>query len=196
MKTKRAAFLDRDGVINEERPYIFRWEDFDYIPRSLDALRRLTDDPDTLVIVATGQSGIGRGKYSEADFHLLANKMRNDLLREKVIIDGIWYCPHLPAGERHRALHPYNAVCNCRKPLTGMIDDAIDYYAKQGFEIDLGSSCVIGDKTADVKLAENAGCQGILVKTGYGGQEKRDRYEIKPHFVAEDLYDAVDWWLR
>ncbi|MFC1721513.1 D-glycero-alpha-D-manno-heptose-1,7-bisphosphate 7-phosphatase [Patescibacteria group bacterium] len=194
-QTKRVAFLDRDGVINKEKEYLFRWDDFEYLPGSLEALQKLTNDPNVFVVVATGQSGIGRGKYSECDFQLLTNKMRSDLLQKCIYVDGVWYCPHLSEPERHQAVAPYNVPCTCRKPSTGLIDSAVEYFQKKGHVIDLANSCVIGDKTADVKMAENAGCKGILVQTGYGGQEANDRYPINPDYKAENLLAGVNWWL-
>jgi len=188
--------LDRDGVINKEKDYLFRWDDFEYLPGALEALQLLTNDPRVLVVITTGQSGIGRGKYSECDFQLLTNKMTNDLLHKCIYIDGIWYCPHLPEHEKHKAIEPYNVQCQCRKPQTGLINAAIEHFSEQGKEIDLASSCVFGDKTADVKMGENAGCNTVLVETGYGGREKRDRYPINPDYKAPDLLAGVRWWLN
>ncbi|GEM_PF-642955 len=191
----RAAFLDRDGVINKDKEYLFRWDDFEYIPGAIEALQLLTNDPSVLVVITTGQSGIGRGKYSECDFQLLTNKMTNDLLQKCIYIDGVWYCPHLPHKERHKAIEPYNQKCTCRKPQTGLIDAARDHFRSQGMEIDLASSCVFGDKTADVKMGENAGCRTVLVGTGYAGKESRDQYPINPDYRAKNLLDGVRWWL-
>ncbi len=193
---KRAAFIDRDGVINQDKKYLYRWEDWEYIPGSSQALKILSETPDLLVIIITGQSGIGRGKYTEADFWELMNRVRADLIGKSVRLDGIYFCPHPDLEDLHKAIPPYNISCDCRKPRIGMIKQAIDHFAKQGIAIDLKNSCCFGDKTAEVKMAENAGCLGVLVQTGYGGKEERDRYEVKPDYVAADLLDGVKWWLK
>jgi D-glycero-D-manno-heptose 1,7-bisphosphate phosphatase len=192
---RRAVFLDRDGVINKEKDYLYRWEDFEYIPGVIEALQILTNDPSVLVIITTGQSGIGRGKYSECDFQLLTNRMINDLLQKRVTLDGIWYCPHLPPSEAARALPPYNKICNCRKPKTGLIKTAVEYFAQRDLHIDLAQSCVFGDKTADIKFGQNAGCRTVLVETGYGGREDKDRFDVVPDRQASDLLAGVRWWL-
>ncbi len=196
METKKAAFLDRDGVINKEKEYLHKWEDFEYYPNSVEALKLLSDDPEVLTIITTGQSGIGRGKYDESDYQRLMDQMRTDLQRRQIEIDGIFFCPHLPELEKDQALPPYNENCECRKPKIGMIKQAQGFFRQRGVEIDLSNSCVIGDKTAEVKMAENAGCKGILVQTGYAGKEEKDRYPTSPDYIARDLLDGIKWWLN
>ena len=196
MIIKRAAFIDRDGVINKEKDYLYRWEDFEFLPRSREALKMISDTSDILSVIITGQSGIGRGKYTEADFWKLMDKAKSDLQSSGARVDGTFFCPHPARNELHKARPPYNVACECRKPLTGMIKQAVDHFAKQGITIDMKNSCCFGDKTAEVKMAENAGCLGVLVQTGYGGKEDKDRYEIKPDYVAADLLDGVKWWLK
>lgn len=196
MAVKKVAFIDRDGVINKERGHFYRWSDFEYLAASKKALKMLSEIPNILIVIITGQSGIGRGKYTEADFWKLMNVMKADLLSSGIRIDGIFFCPHPAREELHEAKPPYNVACECRKPQIGLIKQAVDHFAEQGVKMDLKNSCCFGDKTAEVKMAENAGCLGVLVKTGFGGQEPKHRCLIKPDYVAADLLDGVRWWLK
>lgn len=192
---KRAAFMSRDGVVNVPRGDIFRWEEFDYLPGSLEALRLLTSDPETLVVVTTHQPGIGQGKFSEADFQILTNKMHNDLLGQDIYVDGVWYCPHLPAPERAGAYDPYDQACTCYKPQTGMIDAAQEHFGEQGTRIDLANSCVFGGRPRDIKMASEIGCPGVLIETARPRWEPGEEQTVNPTHVAPDLLQAVKWWL-
>lgn len=192
---KRAAFIDRDGVINEDKKYLFRQADIEYIPGSKEALKILSARDDILIVIVTGQSGIGRGKYTEADFWKLMDWMKNDLATQGIRLDGIYFCPHPDRDDLYKAIPPYNVPCDCRKPRIGMIKQALAHFNEREIDVDLKKSCCFGDKTAEVKMAENAGCLGVLVKTGYGGNEPKDRYPIKPDYIATNLLDAVRWWL-
>ena len=116
--------------------------------------------------------------------------LKSSLREQGATIDGIFFCPHHPAG----ILPEYSSECDCRKPKTGLID-----MAREVFDIDMSSSYVVGDRHVDIELASRLNLKGVLVKTGYGlGEieyiipEKR----LKPHHVAEDLLDAVKWILN
>src|SRR5690242_2834103 len=111
-----AAFIDRDGVINEERGFVHRIADFAFIPGSVDALRELRAAGHRLVVI-TNQSGIARGLYSEADFHALNTYMCERLAEAGVVLDAIRYCLHLPDAP----VMQYRLDCECRKPRAGML---------------------------------------------------------------------------
>lgn len=134
----KVAFLDRDGVINEDTGYIGYIEDFKFKNRIFELLKLLIDLKSTLFIV-TNQSGIARGFYTEDDFKVLTDKR----VKKKIKIEDISYCPHHPniTGE-----------CECRKPKPSMILDLVNKY-----NINLENSIMIGDSDRDIQAALNAG---------------------------------------
>jgi D-glycero-D-manno-heptose 1,7-bisphosphate phosphatase len=173
---KRAVFIDRDGTINEEREYLYRTDDFAFIPGAPQAIR-LLNEAGFLVIVVTNQSGVARGFYTEEDVHLLHSHITSHLERFGARVDAWFYCPHHPAGRGSYAL-----PCRCRKPLPGMFLEAAGR-----FDIDLESSIMIGDKLVDVEAGKAAGCRSILVRTGYGSEEEhmcRNGIEIYDNLLA------------
>lgn len=176
-----AVFLDRDGTLNVEKEYLHRWEDWEWIPGAIDAIKRL-NEAGYLVIVVTNQSGIARGYYTEADVLALHQRVDEDLRHHGARIDAYYYCPHHP---QHGAVRD----CECRKPEPGML-----LAAAREHDIDLTRSFVIGDKAADVEAALAVGATPILVLTGYGQQEQRD---VPPAtFIARDVAAAVAWILE
>jgi D-glycero-D-manno-heptose 1,7-bisphosphate phosphatase len=140
--SKKALFLDRDGVINVEKEYLYRQEDFEFI-EGIFALCRHYQKLGYLIFIVTNQSGIARGFYSEEDFAKLTEWMLGEFAKRGIKITKVYYCPHHPklSGE-----------CSCRKPKPGMLLDA----AKE-FDIDLKNSIIIGDKERDIEAGLNAG---------------------------------------
>ena len=156
--SRKAAFIDRDGVLNEERAYVHRAEDFEFVPGAIEALRSLKA-AGYLLVVVTNQSGIARGLYSEADYHALTRQMRELLEAEGIHLDAVEYCPHLPDAP----LEQYRLECDCRKPKPGMLNRAI-----QALGIDPGASFLVGDRLSDVEAGRAAGISRcFLVRTGY-----------------------------
>jgi D-glycero-D-manno-heptose 1,7-bisphosphate phosphatase len=144
---RRAAFLDRDGVINIDRGYVVRREDFEFVPGVLDAARNLRG-MGFLLVVTSNQSGIGRGLYSEAEFNALTAWMRNEFLAAGAPLAGVYFCPHHPT----EALGDYRRSCDCRKPAPGML-----LAAARDLGIDLASSVMFGDKASDLEAARAVG---------------------------------------
>ena len=157
----RAVFLDRDGTINVEKDYLYRIDDFEFIPGAPEAIR-LLNSAGFLVVVVTNQSGVARGYYTEEDVDTLHSHISNELATVGARVDAWNYCPHHPSGKGR-----YAFPCNCRKPLPGMLRDAA-----QRLDIDLSSSIMIGDKLVDMEAAIAAGCRPILVRSGYGRIEE------------------------
>ena len=140
--SKKALFLDRDGVINNDINYLYKIEDFEFIDGIFE-LCRFYQDRGYLIIVVTNQSGIARGYYSEEQFKNLTSWMIDSFAKNKIKLDKVYYCPHHP---------DINGKCECRKPEIGMFIDA-----KREFDIDLKNSVMVGDRERDIEAALNAG---------------------------------------
>ncbi|SFQ24223.1 D-glycero-D-manno-heptose 1,7-bisphosphate phosphatase [Lachnospiraceae bacterium XBB1006] len=147
---KKAVFLDRDGVLCEDTDYVTSFEKFHIFPWAKEAVD-IIHQKGYMAIVVTNQSAIARGMMTEA----LLLEM-NDYLKEQTGVDDIFYCPHLPPDEKE--IKPYRIFCNCRKPLTGMIDKASEKY-----KIDLTESYMIGDREKDIEMGRCAGVTSVLV---------------------------------
>lgn len=171
-----AVFLDRDGVIIEDREdFIKSWEEVVLVPGALEALRRLADSAYVVVLV-TNQSAVGRGIIRLEQAQQI-NRQIIDLIRAAAgRIDASYFCPHAP-----------DEGCTCRKPAPGML-----LGAAAELDLDLSRSYLVGDKASDVKAAENAGAQGILVRTGKGEAHASLLPEGRYPIVA-DLAAAVQY---
>lgn len=178
----RAVFLDRDGVVNVEREYLHRIEDFEFLPGVPQALARLQSAGWRLVVV-TNQSGIARGYYTQADYQRLTAHMVDALAREGVALEGVLHCPHLP----NATVEAYRVECECRKPAPGMLLAA----AKQ-FDIDLSASVMVGDKASDVQ-AGRAACVGRcwLVRSGHALDDQAVRAADAVHADLRACADAL-----
>lgn len=155
-----AVFLDRDGTINVEKNYLYRIEDWEWIPGAIEAIK-LINQMGYLAIVVTNQAGVARGYYSQEDVKLLHEKVNEILHRHGAKIDAFYYCPHHSEFGLIRD-------CQCRKPKPGMLLNA-----KEECEIDLDRSYLIGDKVIDMRAALAVGVQPIMVSTGYGQDESK-----------------------
>lgn len=144
---RKAAFLDRDGVINLDRAYVHRWADFEFVPGAVDAMRRLHEAGYALVVV-TNQSGLARGMYTEAQYQALTTEMCQALKEAGAPVEAVYHCPHHPKG-----VVPALAIeCDCRKPAPGMLIKAA---AELG--LSLPDSFMVGDKPSDMAAARAAG---------------------------------------
>jgi D-glycero-D-manno-heptose 1,7-bisphosphate phosphatase len=153
-----AVFLDRDGVINVERNYVHRIEDFEFLPGVFEGLRTLRDAGLRLVVV-TNQAGIGRGLYDEADYQRLSAHMRERLREHGIELAGVYHCAHHPTA----GVGDYRCECDCRKPAPGML-----LRASRELSIDLARSALVGDKISDIEAGRAAGLERcVLVRTGH-----------------------------
>ena len=145
-----AAFLDRDGVINKEKGYLYKIDDFEWIEGAKESIKYLNDNG-YYVFVVTNQSGIARGYYNESDYLKITRWMVRQFKNNDVNILDIFHCPHGP-----------NSKCICRKPKPGMLNQAIRKY-----NVDLRNSWMIGDKETDMQAAMAAGIENnkILLKS-------------------------------
>lgn len=178
----RAVFLDRDGVINDERPgYVQRWEQVHFLEGVMPALARLAESEFKIVVV-TNQSAIGRGIVDRVCVDEIHRRMLEQIRQHGGRIDRIYVCPHRP-----------EEGCECRKPAPGLLQQA-----QSELGVDLSRSYLIGDHTTDLAAARAVGATGILVRTGRGGQAAQElvRGDGSPPVVMEDLAAAVDWILH
>ncbi len=181
MSSRRAIFLDRDGVINVNRAdHVKSWDEFVFLPGTLDALRDLATS-EFVLVVTTNQAGIARGMMDEATVHEIHARMKETIVQAGGRLDAIYFCPHRPED-----------VCECRKPQPGMYLDAA-----RVLDLDTTRWYVVGDAQADVDAARAIGAQGILVLTGRGREQYAKMRGQDDFIVAENLARAVEWiWQR
>lgn len=176
----KAIFLDRDGTINVEKDYMYRPEDFEFIDGVPEAIKTM-NELGYKVIVITNQSGIARGYYTENDLQVLHQYIDQKLKEVGANIDAYYYCPHHPT----EGVGKYKVDCNCRKPKTGLYEQAILDY-----DIDTQKSWVVGDRIRDLIPADILGMNKALVLTGYGENEIKRAYE-KGIKVCNDLWECI-----
>ncbi len=151
-----ALFLDRDGVLNEDRGYVYRREDFVWIEGASDCIRAF-NDRGWWVFVVTNQSGIARGYYTESQMQDLHDWMCAELDAQGARIDRIYYAPHHPEG----VVPGLRKASFDRKPKPGMLLSAM-----ADFPVKREASFLIGDKAADIAAAKAAGVGGFLFSGG------------------------------
>jgi D-glycero-D-manno-heptose 1,7-bisphosphate phosphatase len=167
----RAAFLDRDGVINRKPPegqYVTRWEDLQILPGVPEAVGLLTG-AGYCVFVVSNQRCVANGLLTVAELESIHRRMCHELAAAGATITQVYYCPH-----------EKQPPCTCRKPAPGML-----FAAAQTYELDLTSSWMIGDSEIDVEAGRNAGCRTVQILSGEEAQNKR------ADVSAPSLLDAV-----
>jgi D-glycero-D-manno-heptose 1,7-bisphosphate phosphatase len=142
---RRALFLDRDGVLMEDRHHLGDVNEVEIIDETAHALRTLQER--YLLIVASNQSGVGRGYFSTATVDTINHAVVARLAELDVALDGVYYCPHMPL-----------AGCPCRKPAPGIL-----LSAAADWGLDLHASCMVGDRATDVEAGLAAGAQAFLL---------------------------------
>lgn len=173
-KNRRFVVLDRDGTIIEEKNYLSDPDQVVLLPGAVHGLNRFQEIGLGLAVV-TNQSGIGRGYFSLDVLDQIHQRMTGLLASEGVDIEGIYCCPHTPSDD-----------CGCRKPETGLIDQA-----SHDLQFDSGSCFVIGDKASDIELGQRVGATTFLVSTGYGAETAQDS-SVKPDYSVDHLGAAAD----
>jgi D-glycero-D-manno-heptose 1,7-bisphosphate phosphatase len=177
----KLIILDRDGVINyESKDYIKSPHEWLPIPGSLEAIALLSQAGYT-VVVATNQSGVGRGHYTEAVLAQIHQKMLDYSKAKRGFIDKVFYCPHRP-----------DAHCSCRKPAIGLFEQIAAVY-----HINLKNSFAIGDSIRDIRAAEKASCKPILVLTGNGEETLKNNSDLRDKIpIFPNLLTAVKALLK
>ncbi len=171
-KSKKAIFLDRDGVINKEVSYLSDPKNFEFIEESIEALKLLKKKKFLLIII-TNQAGIARGLFTEEILKSIHDKMIGILKQNNIEIDDIYYCPHHPE---------FTGQCDCRKPNPGMI-----LKAKLKHNINLNDSYMVGDTLKDIQTGNAANCKTVLLLTGYGKEEQKKISSIIPDKIFKNL---------
>lgn len=174
-KKKPAVFLDRDGVIIEEKHYISKPEDVKLTYRAGEAVKMLSQNGFYTVVVSN-QSGIARGYFTLEDYQNVTHRMVELLENEGAALDLILYSPFHPEGK----VAEYTRDSDCRKPGSGMF-----LQADTELGIDMEKSFMIGDRTSDIEAGKKLGLFSILVKTGYGESS------ILPDKICNNLYEAA-----
>jgi len=171
----KLIILDRDGVINyDSDQFIKNPDEWKPIPGSLEAIARLSQ-ADYHVVVATNQSGVGRGLFDMTTLNAIHDKMLKSVAHAGGRIDAIFFCPHIA-----------DANCNCRKPKSGMIEEIAMRY-----NTDLQGVPAIGDSLRDLEAAARLGAQPILVRTGKGEKTLAHGGLPEGTQVYADLAEAV-----
>ncbi len=178
-----AVFLDRDGTLIEDVPYLDDPSGIRFLPGAAEALVRLRRAGFARVLV-TNQSGIGRGFFTEERLRAIHAELEGRLAGVGASLDGIYYCPSAPPGGAE-------GDCPDRKPAPGMLlRGAVE------LGIDLDASWMVGDKMSDVMAGLNAGCRSILLRAGEGASDGPEPAAAGRFLVAADLAAAVDLILR
>ena len=181
---QRAIFLDRDGTMNVSKGFISKADDLELIPGTIDAIKAINKSG-ALAIVITNQPVIARGECSFEELHNIHNKLKTLLGEKGAFVDDIFYCPHHPDKGFEGEVPELKFDCECRKPKTGMIEEAVKKY-----NIDLSKSYMVGDSTMDLETARNAGIKSVLVNTGFAGND--GKYDRSCDIEADNLFDAVE----
>ena len=175
-------FLDRDGVINENRSdYVKSWSEFRFLPGSKEAIAMLTKAGHS-IIVCTNQAGIARGILSRDTVEEIHRRMVAEIAQVGGKIERVYYCPHAK-----------DENCFCRKPRPGML-----LRARDELGIDMHDAIFIGDSISDIRAAFAAGVDPILVLTGLGMAHLHEycNEAHEPFHVAESLKHAAEMLLR
>lgn len=174
-----AVFLDRDGVINENREdYVKSLDELKFLPGALESIARLCA-AGFRVIVVSNQQGVARGVISPQALDDIDQALHSNLASLGSFVAGIYYCPHL--NEEN---------CGCRKPKPGLLLKAA---RELGF--DVTRAILVGDSPRDMEAARAAGCLGALVMSGKCSADEAKRLDTQPDYVATDLTETVDWIL-
>lgn len=175
-RARRAAFLDRDGTINEDVNYLRDPSQVRLLPGAAEALKRLRDSG-FQIIVASNQSGVARGMLTEQTLAEIHRELLSQLAAQGATVDAIYYCPHLPGSTEA----PYGRECDCRKPAPGLL-----LRAARERNLDLGRSVMIGDSERDVRAGLAAGCRAVLIAPSR-------HVATAAETVVPSLLDAARW---
>lgn len=185
---RSAVFLDRDGTINREVTHLNAPNQVELLPGAAAAIRRINRSG-TLAVVVTNQPVVARGDVSLEGLERIHARLESQLGAEGAFLDGLYFCPHHPDKGFPGEVPELKGHCNCRKPETGLIDEAC-----RDLGIGRKNSWMVGDMTSDVEAGRRAGLQTVLLRSGLAGADAK--HAIRPDYIAPDLADAVEWILN
>lgn len=179
---QKCIFLDRDGTVNKYVGFLKNAEQVELEPKAAEAIR-LINESEYLAVVITNQPIIARGETTFDELERIHNRLYTLLGKEGAYLDGLYYCPHHPDKGFEGEVVELKFNCECRKPKIGMLKQA-----EKDFNADLANSWFVGDTTIDVQTGINAGMHTCMLQCGDPHKEK---YDVKPEFVEENLFEAV-----
>lgn len=181
-RNDKVIFIDRDGVINKdpggwtEHNYVTKWEDFHFLDGALEALALLKKSGFRVIIISN-QAGVGKNFFSREDLDRVTGKMLSAIHKRGGMIENVYYCVHKKEDN-----------CKCRKPNTGMLEDAVKRYGIKPHE-----TYFIGDSIVDVTAGAKMGIETVFVLSGKTSLEESKTWKIRPHHVFKDLLEAARW---
>ncbi|MCJ7651565.1 MAG: HAD family hydrolase [Candidatus Lokiarchaeota archaeon] len=175
MGLNKAIILDRDGTLIEDKDYAFKVEDFELLPGVIEGLKILQEN--FLLFIVTNQSGIGKGYYTDREFHEFNDHLIRILKEHQIRIERTFYCPHVREDN-----------CECKKPKIKYIREIVD-----GWNVDINNSWVIGDHPSDILFGINAGSRTVYLISGHG---KKHLHElevkgIKPTIISSNFLNTA-----
>lgn len=183
---QRAIFLDRDGVLVEDKEYISNPHELKLYSFTTSAIKKINASG-FLAIVITNQPVVARNLCTEDDLRIIHNKLDTELGNNRTLLDALYYCPHHPDKGFPDENPAYKVDCDCRKPKPGMLLNAA-----RDFNIDLSASYFIGDHERDIEAGKRAGVITIGVRTGQGLEGST----LQPDYTFENVEEAVDFIIQ
>ena len=180
-KLPTAVFLDRDGTIMEDAHYIKSPDQVRLIPGAAAAVKRI-NDASVPAIIVTNQSGLARRIFKPEDYEAVRMHFESLLKAEGAHIDASYFCPHHPS---------VTGPCNCRKPATGLFEDAM-----RDFQLDPADVAYVGDRWRDVVASKKLGGRGIMISSHMTTDEDRRKAREDGFETAPNLEDAVEMLFR
>ena len=181
----KTIFIDRDGVINKDPGgwtkynYVAKWDEFLFIDGAIEALKKLKEAGYRIYLVSN-QGGISKGYFTQEDLDEVNEKMLSEIEKGGGKIDELYYCPHHDKDN-----------CNCRKPKTGLIEQAM-----KKADFDLKNTFIIGDSIRDIEAGKRMGMKTIFVLSGKTPVSETKSWAIQPDSIKKDLLEAVEWLLK
>ncbi|TKJ24919.1 MAG: D,D-heptose 1,7-bisphosphate phosphatase [Promethearchaeota archaeon Loki_b31] len=171
----KAIILDRDGTLIEDKDYAYKIEDFELLPGVIEGLKILQKN--FLLFIVTNQSGIGRGYYTDREFHKFNDYLIGILKENQIRIERTFYCPHVKEDN-----------CECKKPKIKFIREIVD-----GWNVDINNSWVIGDHPSDILFGINARCNTVYMSTGHGERHLNELEVegITPTYISNNFLKAA-----